>query len=419
MRRTELFVKTRKDAPADEAARNAQLLIRAGYVHKEMAGVYSYLPLGKMILDNIIQIIREEMNAIGGSEIVMSTLQDRKVWETSGRWSDKLVDIWFKTKLQNGSELGLGWTHEEPITRMMKHFIDSYKDLPAYPYQFQTKLRNEIRAKSGLMRGREFMMKDLYSFSLNETKHDEFYERISQAYMNVYKRLGIGDITYKTFASGGAFSKFSHEFQTVSSVGEDTIYIHEGKRIAVNEEVLTDEVLKDLGINRNELTEQKAVEVGNIFTLGTRFSEPLGLTYADEQGKDQFVFMGCYGIGPSRLVGLLAEHFADERGLVWPEAIAPFTVYLARLGDVQNAVEAAEKAYNELTEAGVKVLYDDRRDASAGEMFADADLMGSPIRLVISQKTLQEGSAELKKRTSDDTQLVRLDKLVETIANSQ
>lgn len=415
MRLTQLFTRTRKDAPGDEQAKNAQLLIKAGFIHKEMAGVYAYLPLGKMVLDNITQVVREEMNAIGGNEISLTALQQKETWEASGRWDDEVMDVWFKTKLANGSELGLAPTHEEPLTALMKNFISSYKDLPVYPYQFQIKFRNELRSKSGLMRGREFWMKDLYSFSKTQDEHDEFYEQISAAYHRVYKRLGIGDITYKTFASGGSFSKYSHEFQTLSPVGEDKIYVHEGKGLAINEEVYTDEVLADLGVHKDELVEKTAVEVGNIFTLGTRFSDALDLTYTNEDGESKKVIMGSYGIGPSRLMGLLAEHFADEKGLVWPENIAPAKVYLARLGDIPDVISTADDLYNRLTESGVEVLYDDR-DARAGEKFADADLMGIPYRIVVSQKTVESGQHELKKRAEDNASLLSTDELVKKLA---
>lgn len=417
MRRTELFIKTRKEAPADETARNAQLLIRAGYVHKEMAGVYTFLPLGLRVLNNIANIVREEMDAIGGQEILMPALQIKERYERTGRWDDKVVDDWFKTKLVNGTELGLGFSHEENLSPLLKNFINSYRDLPIAPYQIQTKFRNELRSKSGLMRGREFLMKDMYSYAISEDQHKAFYEKAKLAYQKIFDRLGIGEQTYLTSASGGSFSKYSHEFQTLSEAGEDTIYLDRNSKIAINKEVFNDEVIKDLGLMRDELEEVKAIEVGNIFNLGTKFSEPFGLKALNEQGKLVNLIMGCYGIGVSRLMGTIAELLNDGRGLVWPEAVASFRVYIACLGDAQATREAADKAYNELTEAGVKVLYDDRRDASAGEMFADADLMGSPLRLIISQKSLQESAAELKKRTSDDTQLIRLDKLVETIAN--
>lgn len=414
MRLSKLFTKTSKNVPADETSKNAQLLIQAGLIHKEMAGVYTYLPLGKTVLENIIQIVREEMNAIDGQEISLTSLQNKELWEASGRWSDEVVDIWFKTKLATGSEAGLAWTHEEPLTALMKRFTDSYKDLPIYPYQFQIKLRNELRSKSGLMRGREFLMKDMYSFSADREAHDKFYDQAAQAYTKVFERLGIGDITYLTSASGGSFSKYSHEFQTVSPVGEDTIYIHEAKKIAINKEVFTDEVLKDLGVARDELVEKTAVEVGNIFTLGTKFSDALDLVYSDEKGESQPVFMGCYGIGPSRLMGLLAEHFADDKGLVWPDNAAPAKVYLVRLGEGGESAKQADELYNRLTASGVEVLYDDR-DLRAGEKFADADLLGIPYRVVVSDKTVASNSFELKKRTSDQAEMVSSDQLMKTL----
>ena len=410
MRLTKLFTKTSKSAPSDEVSKNAQLLIRAGFINKEMAGVYDYLPLGKMVLENITQIIREEMNSIGGNEISLSALQQKDTWEASGRWSDDVIDVWFKTTLASGSELGLAPTHEEPLTKLMKNFISSYKDLPVYPYQFQIKFRNELRSKSGLMRGREFWMKDLYSFSRDQAEHDVFYEKISEVYSHVYERLGLGELTYKTFASGGSFSKYSHEFQTVSPVGEDTIYVHEGKKIAINEEVFTDEVLADLGINRDELVEKKAVEVGNIFTLGTKFSDALDLTFTDEDGTSKKVFMGSYGIGPSRLMGLIAEHFADDKGLVWPEAVAPAKVYLVRIGG-EAATAHADELYEELQAKGIKVLYDDR-DVRPGEKFADSELIGIPHRVTVSDRTLESQEYEYTERVSGETILLTREQLL-------
>lgn len=410
MRVSQLFTKTSKTAPGDEVSKNAQLLIRAGFINKEMAGVYDYLPLGRRVLQKVTQVIREEMDAVGGSEISMTALQQKDTWEASGRWSDEVMDVWFKTKLANGSELGLAPTHEEPLTKLMKNYISSYKDLPVYPYQFQIKFRNELRSKSGLMRGREFWMKDLYSFSRDQAQHDAFYERITEAYHRVYDRLGLGEITYKTFASGGSFSKYSHEFQTLSDVGEDIIYVHEGKRIAINEEVYNDEVLADLGVSRDELVEKKAVEVGNIFTLGTKFSDALDLSYTDEDGTSKKVFMGSYGIGPSRVMGLIAEHFADDRGLVWPEAVAPFTVYVVRIGG-DAAAAHADALYEELTAKGIEVLYDDR-DERPGAKFADAELMGIPYRVTVSDRLMEAGQYEYTVRSSGETELLTREQLL-------
>lgn len=417
-----MFVKTRREAPADEEALNAQLLIRAGYIHKEMAGVYDYLPLGLMTFNNIVQIIREEINDIGGEELFLSALQPKDNWELSGRWGDDVVDVWFKTRTHGGQgfhlgpELGLSNTHEEAITAIMKNFIHSYKDLPAYAYQFQTKFRNELRSKSGLLRCREFIMKDLYSFSRNQKEHDEFYEKAKQAYTKIFARLGLGDDTYLTFASGGSFSKFSHEFQTITDVGEDTVYVHKAKKLAINKEVYSDEVLDELGIDKAELEEKKGVEVGNIFPLGTRFSEPLGLMYPDEDDNPKPVIMGSYGIGPGRVMGTIVEHLADERGLNWPIHVAPFKVYLARLGNSDEIVKAADTAYVQLTAAGVGVIYDDRESVSPGEMLMDADLMGIPMRLVASEKTVTQNSLELKARTSNDVQIIPQDAVAQTLA---
>lgn len=418
MRRSQLFIRTRKEAPADEESKNAQLLIRAGYIHKEMAGVYSYTPLGRRVIDNISGIVREEMNAIGGQEILMSTLQNKELWELTDRWDDKKVDNWFKTRLVNGTEVGVGLSHEEPIVNMLKSYVNSYKDLPLSVYQIQTKFRNELRAKSGLLRGREFLMKDMYSFSRTQKEHEDFYQNAAiDAYHKVYKRLGLGDITYTTVASGGYFTdKFSHEFQTLSHIGEDTIYLDKKKKLAVNKEVFSDETLAKLGLKKEELVEEKAVEVGNIFPLESKYSDALDLYYTDEKGNRKSIIMGCYGIGISRLMGLLAEHFADDKGLVWPREAAPFQVYLARIGNDKKITAAADELYELLTTSGAGVLYDDR-DVRPGEMFADADLLGVPLRLVVSGKTIEAGGYELKLRTSENTKIIDKKSVLKTLEN--
>ncbi len=404
MKTSQLFTRTNKTAPADEVAKNAQLLIKAGFVYKEMAGAYDYLPLGLRVIENIKQIVREEMNAIGSNELIMTTLQRKEVWERTTRWDDTVVDIWFKTKLKDETELGLGWSHEEPIVEMMKQYIHSYKDLPVSLYQFQTKLRNELRAKSGVMRGREFMMKDMYSFHATAEDLSAYYEKSKEAYMRVFRRLGIGDDTYITFASGGAFTKFSHEFQTVCEAGEDVIYVHRGKNIAVNEEVLED-AIKELGIHPDELEKVQSVEVGNIFNFGTQKTDDMGLYYTDVDNQQQSLHIGSYGIGITRMMGVLAEKMSDERGLVWPEAVAPFKVYLARLSADQAVVAAADALYDELQASGITVLYDDS-DKRPGEKFADADLMGIPHRVVVSAKTVEANVFEYKKRTSTEVEMV-------------
>lgn len=411
MKVSHLFTKTLKNAPADEVAKNAQLLIRAGYVYKEMAGVYAYLPLGLKVLENIKQIVREEMNGINSNELVMTSLQRKDVWEKTTRWSDEVVDIWFKTKLKDETELGLGWSHEEPIVEMMKNYVHSYRDLPVSLYQFQTKLRNELRAKSGIMRGREFVMKDMYSFHATKEDLDAYYDQAAEAYKRVYERLGIGDDTYMTFASGGAFTKFSHEFQTICEAGEDVIYLHRGKNIAINEEVI-DDAVAELGINRDELEQVKTAEVGNIFNFGTQKTDEMDLYYTDKEGKQHSLYIGSYGIGVTRVMGVIAEKMSDERGLVWPEAIAPYKVYLVSIG---KASDEAEVLYEKLQAAGLTVLYDDR-DERPGAKFADADLMGLPHRVTISERLIQDGKVEYTSRASGETTVLTLDELLAKIA---
>jgi prolyl-tRNA synthetase len=411
MRVSHLFTKTLKNAPADEVAKNAQLLIRAGFVYKEMAGVYAYLPLGLRVLENIKAIVREEMDAIGSNELIMTALQRKEVWEKTTRWSDDVVDVWFKTKLKDDTELGLGWSHEEPIVEMMKQYIHSYRDLPASLYQFQPKMRNELRAKSGIMRGREFIMKDMYSFHATKENLDAYYDKVIEAYKRVYDRLGIGDDTYVTFASGGAFTKFSHEFQTICEAGEDVIYLHREKNIAVNEEVI-DEAVAELGINRDELEPIKTAESGNIFNFGTQKTDEMGLYYTDASGKQQSLYIGSYGIGITRAMGVIAEKMSDEKGLVWPKSIAPYHVYLVSIGEVNDEATAL---YEELQAAGITVLFDDR-DERPGAKFSDAELIGLPYRVTISQRLLDEGKFELTYRNSGETELLTRDELLAKIA---
>lgn len=413
MRYSKLFTKTIKNVPAEEVSKNAQLLIKAGFVYKEMAGAYAYLPLGLRVIEKIKQIVREEMNNVGADEIIMTALQRKELWEKTDRWDDEKVDVWFKSLLKNGTEVGFGWSHEEPISEMMKGFINSYRDLPVYVYQFQTKFRNELRAKSGIMRGREFVMKDMYSYSVSEEAHQKFYEATIKAYLKVFERAGIGDETFLTFASGGAFTKFSHEFQTISEAGEDTIYLHREKKIAINREVLTDEVMNQLGVKRGELEEVKTAEVGNIFSFGDTKSKQLDLYFNDESGASKPVILGSYGIGITRLMGLIVEKLSDEKGVVWPESVAPFKVHLVGLNLEESYVkQKSEELYAKLTEAGVEVLFDDRDEVRAGEKFADADLIGIPMRVVVSKKTLKENAVEIKKRNKQESRLASIEEFL-------
>lgn len=415
MKQTQLFTKTRKEAPKDEVAKNAQLLIRAGYIHKEMAGVYAYLPLGIRVIEKIKNIVREEMNAINSQELIMTALQRKDLWERTGRWDDEVVDVWFKSQLKDGAEVGFGWSHEEPIGEMMKNYISSYKDMPISVYQFQTKLRNEKRAKSGIMRGREFVMKDMYSFAADETSHLAYYEASKPAYMNVFKRVGLGTDTFITFAAGGAFTKFSHEFQVVCEAGEDVTYINREKGIAINEEVLNDEVLRDLNVAREELETVNTAEVGNIFNFGQQKATDLGLSAKGADGHETPVWIGSYGIGITRLMGVLVEKFADDKGIVWPKAVAPFNVHLVSItGKSDEAHKEAARVYDELREHGIDVLWDDR-DARAGEKFADADLIGIPLRLVVSERSIAEGGYELTERKTGQSKLLPESMLVQTL----
>ena len=336
----------------------------------------------------------------------MTALQDPELWKKTDRFDDEKVDNWFKTRLKNETELGLGFTHEEPLTNIMKDHLSSYKDLPVYPYQFQTKFRNELRAKSGIMRGREFLMKDLYSFSESKEQHDEFYEKIKQAYFDIFKECGIGEKTFLTFASGGSFAKYSHEFQTETDAGEDVIYYSANKNIAVNKEVYNDEVLAELGLDRNELVEKRTVETGNIFTLATRFSEPLELIFDSKEGERKPVFMGSYGIGIGRLMGVVAEIFADDKGLVWPENVSPFNLHLVNVSvDNDDAVKLSDEIYEHLIQNGISVLYDDR-DKRVGEKLDDADLIGITKRIVIGTRGMEAGEFDLYNRSNGKTEKI-------------
>ena len=402
MKLSKLFTKTVREAPADEPSKNAQLLIRGGFVFKNSAGIYSFLPLGWRGLGKIANIIREEVNAIGGQEIFMPALVEKKYMEPTGRWN---LDVGFFAKGLNEKESNyvLGWSHEEVLTAIASKFINSYKDLPFSAYQIQTKFRHEPRAKSGLLRGREFMMKDLYSFHASEEDLDVYYEEAKNAYLKIFERCGLRAVY--TLAAGGVFTdKFTHEFQVVSDVGEDTIYICDKCGYAENKEITK---LKDgdkCPKCDGKVSDKKSIEVGNIFDQGTKYSEALGLEFTDEAGNKNPVIMGAYGIGLGRVMGTAVEIHNDEKGIVWPENIAPYKVHLVSLE--QN--EEADKIYDDLEKSGVEVLYDDRDDKTAGEKFADADLIGCPVRIVVSKKTLEKNSVELKKRNEKEAKLVPL-----------
>jgi prolyl-tRNA synthetase len=411
MKLTNLFTKTRKTVPADEVSLNAQLLIKAGYIHKEMAGVYSFMPLGLKVMENIRNIVSQEMNQLGSQEIFMTTLQDKLLWEKTKRWDDEVVDIWFKSELKNGTEVGFGWSHEEQMVDMLKDYVSSYRDLPVVVHQFQNKLRNEIRAKSGILRTREFIMKDLYSICETEEQHKEFYDKVAKAYERIFDAVGIGKDTYFTFASGGAFTdKFSHEFQTITNAGEDTIYVNKKKNIALNEEVFNEDVLDLLKLDKKDFEKHRSAEVGNIFSFGTEKSETLGLNFTDKDGVSRPVVLGSYGIGISRLMGVIVEYFSDENGLVWPKNLAPYKAIICSIGTGPEVTKESEKIYKYLTDKKIEVIYDDR-DVRPGEKFADAELLGIPMRIVISEKNIKDGKIEIKDRTKSKAEYLELNQL--------
>jgi len=407
MLQSELFTKTKREAPKDEEAINARLLIRAGFVDKLMAGVYTFLPLGLRVLKKIENIVREEMDKAGGQEILMPALQPKENWEVTGRW--KSFDALFKLKTRSGADYALGPTHEETIYPLLKHYVSSYKDLPTYLYQIQTKFRDEPRVKSGLLRSREFRMKDFYSFHTDDKDRDKYYETMKGVYFNVFKRIKLDVI--KTEASGGTFSQRSHEFQVISEAGEDVIYICKRCQIAVNEEIIEEQNVCPQCGNDN-LEKEKAIEVGNIFPLKEKYARDFRLTFKDKNSKESLVSVGCYGLGTSRLMGAIVEVYHDEKGIIWPEPVAPFAVHLINLSDKQQAT--SNKLYNTLQKtlqkAGIEVLYDDRESASVGEKFAEADLIGIPYRLVVSEKT--GNKIEIKRRDEKKVKLVSEKELI-------
>jgi len=403
MRQSALFSHTTKELPKDEPSINAQLLIRAGYVDKLMAGVYTYLPLGLRVLNNVKNIIRKEMNDLGAQEILMPALTPKENWEKTGRWSG--LDVLFRLKGVGDKEYALGATHEEVVTPLLQNYVKSYKDLPQAVYQIQDKFRNEARAKSGLLRGREFSMKDLYSFHADEADLDQYYEKAKDAYVRIFEACGLDAKIVE--ASGGTFSKYSHEFQVFTESGEDLVYSCAKCGIYRNKEIIDGEAC-ECG---QKWEVNKAIEVGNIFKLKTKYSAAFDFKYTNEEGKESDVQMGCYGIGPSRIVGAIAEIHHDESGLIWPEVVAPFKVHIMNLGPDAEAKNVAERLYKNLNESGVEVLFDDR-DLSAGVKLKDSDLIGLPIRIVVSSKTLATNAVELKRRDSDDIEMVDIEKIV-------
>ncbi|MEK7108656.1 MAG: aminoacyl--tRNA ligase-related protein [Patescibacteria group bacterium] len=417
MRQSRLFGKTLREDPAGEVAANARLLERAGFVYKTMAGAYDFLPLGFCALTKINAVIREEMDAIGGQELLLSAIQPKERWVKSGRW-ESLGAIMYQFKDHSDREIGLAPTHEEPIAEIATRSIFSYRDLPLFVYQIQTKYRDEPRAKSGLMRGREFLMKDLYSFHRDELDLNGFYEKADQAYRKIFKRLGLD--FYVTEASGGTFTKeYTHEYQVLADAGEDHILYCSSCRYSQNQEITKMRMgTKCPKCSRGTVQAGKAIEVGNIFKLGTKFAKAFGLYYADERGEKKPVVMGSYGIGPGRLMATIVEVSHDERGIIWPEVSAPYRVHLMEVKSLKFKVKSfAESLYKKLLAKGVAVLYDDRDEKSAGEKFADADLIGIPWRVVVSEKTIEKKGVEIKRRSEERARIVSMAQLLKLVTS--
>ncbi|MFH1866931.1 MAG: aminoacyl--tRNA ligase-related protein [Patescibacteria group bacterium] len=410
MLQSQLFTKTSRSVSTDEVSINARLLTQGGFIDKQMSGAYSYLPLGWRVFKKIEQIIREEMDALGGQELEMTALQPRELWDITKRW-DTPEQIMYKFEEKSGQAIGLAWTHEEAITRIAKRFISSYRDLPRYVYQIQTKFRNEPRAKSGIIRTREFVMKDLYSFHMSETDLDTYYEKAKKAYLKVFKRCGLEVLVVE--ASGGAFTKkYSHEFQVLSDAGEDKIVYCDSCKWAQNQEVSKVKEGDKCPECRKKIGQGKSIEVGNIFKLGTKFSEDFKLYFTDEEGKKKPVIMASYGIGPGRVMGTIVEVHHDRAGIVWPLSVAPFVAHLLVVGHDKKVQIQADGLYKALTRRGIEVLFDDRLE-SPGVKFKDADLLGIPWRIVVSVKT--HGKIELKARADQKIQLVSLSELLSKI----
>ncbi len=417
MRQSHLFTKTSKNAPHDADSVNAKLLSQGGFVHQEMAGVYSWLPLGLRVLRKVETIIRQELDAIGAQEILMSALQPKENWDTTGRWDS--VDVLFKVPSQTGKIYGLGPTHEEIVTPLVKAFLSSYKELPVAIYQIQSKFRDELRAKSGVLRGREFGMKDLYSFHTDTADLETYYRKVLETYLTIFSRCGLQAKVVE--ASGGSFTKkFSHEFQVLTPAGEDKILTSENGSFAQNAEITSLKEGDKNPENGETLEIKTGVEVGNIFDLGTKFSDAFDVAFTDENGERKTAVMGCYGIGTTRLVGTIVEASHDEKGMIWPMSVAPYHVHLVSLHSKDEAILAriqsvAKETYDQLWAAGVEVLWDDREGVSPGAKFADADLIGLPLRLVVSEKTLKEDAVEWKARNEQEMQLVKIEDVVEKV----
>ncbi len=410
MLQSQLFTKTLKGTPRDEKGINAQLLLRGGFIYKEMAGVYSYLPLGLRVLRKIENIIREEMENIGGQEILMTVFQPKRLWEETGRWSKEIGEVMYKCK-ENGKDIGLGPTHEEMVTDIIRNFIKSFKDLPQAIFQIQTKFRKEPRARSGLLREREFDMKDLYSFHATEADFKKYYEQVKKSYLKILKRCGLESII--TEASGAGFTAgFTHEFQVLAKGGEDTMIFCPEHHFSQNKEITSFKAGDKCPICKKVLKEGKSIEVGNIFPLGTKYSKAMKAYFVDKDGKRRLIIMGCYGLGPSRIMGAIVEVHYDNRGIIWPKEVAPFQFHLINLNPANPKIsKISEKIYQDLRKRNFEVLYDDQNEKTPGEKLVEADLIGIPIRMVVSERTLKKNCLEIKKRSGKKVKFIKLNKV--------
>lgn len=408
MKRSVALIKTYKETPTDSDSINASLLTRGNFVQKQMAGVYSLLPLGYRVYSKVVKIIEEEMDAIGGQQILMNVLQPKELWDETGRW-DKMKDVMYQFSDAREKEIGLGATHEEQVIDIVRHHISSYKDLPLSLYQIQTKFRNEPRAKSGLLRGREFIMKDMYSFHIDDDDFEAYYQKAIKAYHKTFKRCGI--TTKLTEASGGIFSEFSHEFQAISETGEDTIFYCESCDFCQNKEISKVKAGDKCPKCDGTVKSANSIEVGNIFPLSDQYSKKMGAKVLDKNGKEVALIMGCYGIGVTRLIGTAVELFHDDYGIIWPESIAPYKINLISL----DKNEVADKIYSEFEGDGIEVLYDDRLNVTAGEKFADADLIGCPTFIVVSDRSIKSGGVEISDRRKTAKKIVSEEEVLKHI----
>jgi len=409
MLQSKLFYKTTKNKTGNADSISHDLLTRAGFIDQLMAGVYSFLPLGFRVLKNIESIIRRNIEEVGGQELLLPILQPKENWVKTNRISIE-KEILFRMQGNGGKEYVLGPTHEEVIVPLAKKLVFSYRDLPLYVFQIQDKLRDELRPKSGLLRVKEFLMKDLYSFHSTQKDLEEYYEKVAKSYEKIFKECGIGKITYRTIASGGSFSKYSDEFQMITEAGEDLIYICKKCSFAINKDIKVQASTCEKCGN-SDFQEKKAVEVGNIFKLGTRYSAPFELKFTDKDGHDKSVLMGCYGIGLGRLMGAIVEASHDHKGIIWPKTVGPFLVHLLPIETSSKMSKAPQKIYADLQKQNIEVLYDDRKQKGVGEKFAESDLLGIPYRIVVSEKTLEKNSVEVKERSRNNTKLVKISQL--------